>query len=55
MNEKMQNPFHLNCFELSLALKQRLGATPNGLVFCELTMLLRTPSSALAVSSYGAF
>ena len=53
--KKMQNPFHLNCFELSLALKQRLGATPNGLFFCELTMLLRTPSSALAVSSYGAF
>ena len=45
--------FHFNCFEL--ALKQRLGATPNGLFFCELTMLLRTPSSALAMSSYGAF
>ena len=53
--KKMQNPFHFNCFELSRALKQRLGATPNGLFFCELTMLLRTPSSALAMSSYGAF
>ena len=53
--KKMQNPFHFNCFELSLVLKQRLGATLNGLFFCELTMLLRTPSSALAMSSYGAF
>ena len=47
--------FHFNCFELSLALKQRLGATPNGLFFCELTMLLRTPSGAFAMSSYRAF
>jgi len=26
----MQNPFHLNCFELSVALKQMLGVTRNG-------------------------
>ena len=53
--QKMQNPFRFNCFELSVVLKQRLGATPNGLFFCELTMFLRTLSSALAMSSYGAF
>ena len=55
IGKKMQNHFHFNCFELSLALKQRLGATPNGLFFCELTMLLRTPSGAFAMSSYRAF
>ena len=53
--KKMQNPFYFNCFERSLILKQRLGATPNGLFFCELTMLLRTPSSNFAMSSYRAF
>ena len=47
--------FSFQLLRTSLVLKQRLGATLNGLFFCELTMLLRTPSSALAMSSYGAF
>lgn len=53
--ERMKNHFYFNCFAVSLALKQIDGATPNGLFFCELTMLLRTPSSAFAMSSYRAF
>ena len=51
--KKMQNLFHFNRFELSLVLKQTLSS--NGLFFCELTKLLRTPSSAFAMSSYRAF
>ena len=32
LHEHKNEHFHINCFALSLALKQRLGATWNGLV-----------------------
>ena len=31
LHEHKNEHFHINCFALSLALKQRLGATRNGL------------------------